>query len=704
MSAPVLPDRVTAYLDRSGLGAEATTVLPLTGDASDRRYFRVLRRNGPSRVLALHGEPFDSEALPFCRVAQLLAAMPLPIPAILDRAGDLGILLLEDLGDITLQAHLGAAPAAEHSRLYRYAVSLIEALQRRGAELASPAYPPYGVAFDVDKLLWELDFFTKHYVEAYRGASISAPDRDALKVEWRRLAEELAGEPRVLCHRDYHSRNLMLHQGELYIIDFQDARMGPDTYDLVSLLRDSYVDLSEATVDELIAYFIALKRPQGGDAIAHRALGAGLPPALRRDGAAAQPQGARHVRLSDQHASQSGLHPVHPAHDPARADEPAAQPRPVRAPARAAGPLHGRTPVGHGATEHSATETHRSTRRSGEPRGQEDQELRFRLDRVSALDLSDASVSLWLILPALWRFALRPGGPYTRGLGRTAREAPCSSACPRISTTTHGSTGTIWWRLRHTGSARSRSSRPARTSTTTTRRFWPNLSEHLRDSGLRAHSVHAPITESLRDGVWGPAYSLATTDEAARTRAVDETIVALRAAEQLQAAFLVLHLGVPLAQQPDGRDNRRDAVLRSLEARACGGGGVGGPAGARGHPQPDLGRRRAGDGDRRRARGHRHRHLPRQRPRVPDGRSGRRDRRGGRDTWSRRTCTTIAGSSDDHLVPFDGAIDWAEAAMTLQKVGYEGVWLFELAATDTPRRVLERAQSARRRLERFLSV
>jgi aminoglycoside/choline kinase family phosphotransferase len=271
MFASDLPERVTAYLERSGLGAEATTVLPLTGDASDRRYFRVLRRNGPSRVLALHVDTFDPDALPFSRVAQLLAAMPLPIPAILDRAGDLGILLLEDLGDITLQAHLGAAPAAEHSRLYRYAVSLIEALQRRGAELASPGYPPYGVAFDVDKLLWELEFFTKHYVEAYRGASISAPDRDALKAEWRRLADELAGEPRVLCHRDYHSRNLMLHQGELYIIDFQDARMGPDTYDLVSLLRDSYVDLSEATVDELIAYFIALKRPQGGDAIAHRA-------------------------------------------------------------------------------------------------------------------------------------------------------------------------------------------------------------------------------------------------------------------------------------------------------------------------------------------------------------------------------------------------------------------------------------------------
>ena len=81
------------------------------------------------------------------------------------------------------------------------------------------------------------------------------------------IIEELASEPRVLCHRDYHSRNLMLHEGRLYIIDFQDTRMGPDTYDLVSLLRDSYVDLPEQTVSELIAYFLALKgsqRPAAG--------------------------------------------------------------------------------------------------------------------------------------------------------------------------------------------------------------------------------------------------------------------------------------------------------------------------------------------------------------------------------------------------------------------------------------------------------
>jgi aminoglycoside/choline kinase family phosphotransferase len=89
-----------------------------------------------------------------------------------------------------------------------------------------------------------------------------------LSDEWRSIAEELASETRVLCHRDYHSRNLMLHRGRLYIIDFQDARMGPDTYDLVSLLRDSYVDLTDRELDELIAYFLALKG--SGDATEFR--------------------------------------------------------------------------------------------------------------------------------------------------------------------------------------------------------------------------------------------------------------------------------------------------------------------------------------------------------------------------------------------------------------------------------------------------
>jgi aminoglycoside/choline kinase family phosphotransferase len=191
--------------------------------------------------------------------AELFSAMPVPVPRILGHADDLGVLALEDLGDVTLQAHLGSAPAARHAQLYRQAVAFIEIFQRRGRELADPKYLPYGIAFDVDKLTWELDFFIKHFLEAYRGVTFRPAERKALRTECAAIVAELAGEPKVLCHRDYHSRNLMLRDGRLCIIDFQDARMGPDTYDLVSLLRDSYVDLPDSTVEELIAYFLALQ-------------------------------------------------------------------------------------------------------------------------------------------------------------------------------------------------------------------------------------------------------------------------------------------------------------------------------------------------------------------------------------------------------------------------------------------------------------
>ncbi|HXG53755.1 MAG TPA: phosphotransferase [Vicinamibacterales bacterium] len=257
--------RIDGYLTRSGLASRSPRVVPLTGDASDRRYFRLLFADAPSIVVSLHSAPFEFESLPFVNVARLLEAMPVPIPRVIGHADDLGVLALEDLGDVTLQAHLGAATPAEHAALYRQSVALIATLQRRGAELSSPDYLPYGVAFDVEKLTWEMDFFIKHFLEAYRGVLLADEAREALRRELAGMVEALAAEPRVLCHRDYHSRNLMLHDGRLYIIDFQDARMGPDTYDLVSLLRDSYVDLPEQTVDELLAYFLALKGGSGTD-------------------------------------------------------------------------------------------------------------------------------------------------------------------------------------------------------------------------------------------------------------------------------------------------------------------------------------------------------------------------------------------------------------------------------------------------------
>lgn len=262
--------RIAEYLVVQGLAPDVTQVLALTGDASDRKYYRVRRRQGDSLVLALHAGPIEFATMPFVSVAALMRAIPLPVPAILHHSDPLGIMALEDLGDVTLQAHLGVASSAEHAALYRQAVSFIAQLQTRGAALASPAYPPYGIAFDVEKLTWELEFFVRHFLIAYRGQTPSDAVRDALRAEWQGMVEELAAEPRVLCHRDYHSRNLMLHAGGLHIIDFQDARMGPDTYDLASLLRDSYVDLEEPVVEDLMACFLALTgRGQGTPDAAH---------------------------------------------------------------------------------------------------------------------------------------------------------------------------------------------------------------------------------------------------------------------------------------------------------------------------------------------------------------------------------------------------------------------------------------------------
>ena len=249
--------RIDSFLAEIGLLAHGPRVVPLSGDASDRRYFRVLLRDAPSQVLAVHPGPLDFDALPFVNVARLLEAMRLPAPRILAHSNALGILALEDLGDMTLQAHLGATSAEEHAALYKEAVTLISTLQQRGREMASPDYLPYGITFDVAKLTWELQFFTKHFLEAYRGARTTDATRAALAREYASIVEELASEPRVLCHRDYHSRNLMFHEGRLYIIDFQDARLGPDTYDLASLLRDSYVDFDDQQVEALIAWFLS---------------------------------------------------------------------------------------------------------------------------------------------------------------------------------------------------------------------------------------------------------------------------------------------------------------------------------------------------------------------------------------------------------------------------------------------------------------
>ena len=113
-SADALP-RITAYLEERGLAAHAPRILPLTPDASDRRYFRVLLDGGRSMVLAVYTGPIAFATMPYANVAELLRHLEIPAPAILHHSDPLGIVEQEDLGDVTLQAHLGADSVTAHA-------------------------------------------------------------------------------------------------------------------------------------------------------------------------------------------------------------------------------------------------------------------------------------------------------------------------------------------------------------------------------------------------------------------------------------------------------------------------------------------------------------------------------------------------------------------------------------------------------------
>ncbi len=235
--------------DRQPKLAGGAQVIALSGDASTRRYYR-LAMGGHSLVLALYPEPFVPEELSYLSVRALLESCGLPVPATEDVDGARGVVLQEDLGDLTLQEVLRDASGARRDELYREAVDQVAQLQLRAAQGPQKA-ACFQNAFDIEKLSWELHYFQKHFLEGLRGADLSVEDRAVVSEAFHQLSQEIASWPRVLCHRDYHSRNLMAHGGRLVWIDFQDARMGPASYDLASLLRDAYVDVPEGLQEDL---------------------------------------------------------------------------------------------------------------------------------------------------------------------------------------------------------------------------------------------------------------------------------------------------------------------------------------------------------------------------------------------------------------------------------------------------------------------
>lgn len=240
--------RLTEYLRTHKKDAAVTMgVAALSGDASTRRYFRLTPKEGRSSIVALYPDPFDALATPFYTVGQALIQIGLPVPRLLDHDGPLGVYEQEDLGDLTLQQVLTAASPQLKVDLYREAIDEIVQAQREASKVPQRAVC-FHTAFDIEKLSWELHYFEKHFLELHRRVDLSVEDRSKLAEGFHALAAQIASWPRVLCHRDYHSRNLMQHDRRLYWIDYQDARMGPATYDLASLLRDSYVSLDEEFV------------------------------------------------------------------------------------------------------------------------------------------------------------------------------------------------------------------------------------------------------------------------------------------------------------------------------------------------------------------------------------------------------------------------------------------------------------------------
>lgn len=235
---------------------EEIGIEPISGDASTRQYFRARLDDGRSFIVAKYPEAFDPETLNYCDVTRLFHAAGLPVPQLHHASGPLGLIVQEDLGDLRMQDWMAEASLSDIEAAYRQAVELIVRIQDATAlahELGSIASR---LAFDEEKLLWELNFFYRHYLGHYLQRSLPDDLTTSIQTEFQALAGELASLPRVLCHRDYHSRNLMVRANELVIIDHQDARLGPRTYDLVSLLEDPYADLESDLVARLRQHFV----------------------------------------------------------------------------------------------------------------------------------------------------------------------------------------------------------------------------------------------------------------------------------------------------------------------------------------------------------------------------------------------------------------------------------------------------------------
>ena len=250
-------ERIRRFFEKELPGAGARGIRRLKGDASTREYFRCGVSESETAILTLYPQPFDPAESTYLQVYRLLRRIGVPIPRVHAVDGELGVILQEDLGDMTLERRLRGARSQERKRLLGQAAEHLIVLQREGPQAADPGWPVLQLAFDLEKLTWELQFFRRHYLEGYASLRV---ERERLACEFRALCGELAEAKRFVCHRDYQVRNLMLKEGRVHMIDFQDARLGPQAYDLVSLLMDS-IDLPPGEIEELVDFYLQRGAP-----------------------------------------------------------------------------------------------------------------------------------------------------------------------------------------------------------------------------------------------------------------------------------------------------------------------------------------------------------------------------------------------------------------------------------------------------------
>ena len=244
-------------------------IITLKGDASDRSYFRVnyflnsRPKENPSIVIMQLKEPAPEKEPDFNRMQKFLSHLDMPVPEILYYDANQGLLFLEDGGDTHL-ADLAQSSPKNILVWYQKAIELIVAMQTRVTKNMRPYCPAYSLQFDVEKLMWEMDFMIKHYIKGFLNQELKPDVETEIRATLTGLCQTLAEEEKVFVHRDYHSRNLMVRRENLMLIDFQDARMGPRQYDLVSLLKDSYIVLEEETRNELLSYYLHRIEQEGG--------------------------------------------------------------------------------------------------------------------------------------------------------------------------------------------------------------------------------------------------------------------------------------------------------------------------------------------------------------------------------------------------------------------------------------------------------